>query len=110
MLRPLVLATVALLLCGCSPDKGFGEAKDVTADEYRDARPLTVDAATLNRVCEGDLPVGLIVEGEEFTISDLGDPAEADKAFLRYWAQDQSRPSGRKDLSPLVDDGLALCD
>lgn len=111
VLRTFALPGVALLLCACSPDKGFGEAKEISADNYGPAWPLTVSTAQLNKVCgEGDTAVGLIVDGQEFVIDDLDGPADASKAFLRYWAEDASRPSGRMDLSPLAADGRALCD
>jgi hypothetical protein len=101
---------MALLLCACSPDNGFGETKGITSDDYGAAWPLTVTAANLNRVCEGNTGVGLIVEGHEFVIDGLEAPDDVSEAFLPFWAEDTSRPSGRMDLSPLVDDGRELCD
>lgn len=101
---------VALLLCACSPDKGFGATKEVTAEDYGSAWPLTVDTAKLNKVCEGGRAVSVIVEGQQFVIDDLDSPDDASSAFLRFWAEDPSQASGHKDLSPLVDDGQALCE
>lgn len=111
VLRIFAFPCVVLLLCACSPDKGFGEVKEIRADDYGSTWPLTVDTAKLNKVCgEGDTAVGLIVEGQEFVIDDLDGPEDASKVFLKYWAEDASRPSGRMDLSPLTADGRSLCD
>jgi hypothetical protein len=111
VLRIFAFPFLVLLLCACSPDKGFGEVKEIQADDYGSKWPLTVDTAKLNKVCdEGDTSVGLIVEGHEFVIDDLDGPEDASKAFLKYWAEDASQPSGRMDLSPLTADGRSLCD
>lgn len=101
--RSLVITCAALVLCACSPDKGFGETKEVTSDDYGSEWPLTVDTAKLNKVCdEGNSGVALIVEGKTFVISNIASTDDADEGFLRFWAEDSSETSGRKDLAPIV--------
>jgi hypothetical protein len=108
--RSVVLSCAALVLCACSPDKGFGETKEVTADDYGSAWPLTVDTAKVNKVCDGDAAVAVVVDGKTFVISGLDKPDAANSGFLDYWLKDESQESGRKDLAPLVAEGESLCE
>jgi len=96
-----------LVLAGCSSDKGFGETNTVSSEQLGTAWPLTVDSAKLN--CK-DGWVSVFVDHEGFRIDDVAGPDDVSKKFLRYWATDASRDSGRRDLAALVSMGEALCD
>lgn len=102
----LVLALMVLMLGACSADKGFGEAKKVTSEEFGALWPLTVDSVTLN--CD-DGWISVFVEGEGFRIDDVTGPGGVDKRFLRYWATDESQDSRRRDVTSLIEEGETLC-
>lgn len=110
MRRSLAIAGLVLLLGACSPDKGFGETEDINADDFGSDWPLTVETATLNKVCgEGDTAVAIIVERKTYVI-DFDHPSQSPTAFLPLWAEDPTAESGRKDLGPLLDRAESLCD
>ncbi len=78
----LVSLVVVSLLCSCSPEKGFGESKEVSAGDYGSTWPLTVDSALLN--CNEDFVLVQVV-GHAFRIDGLTDPQHAHRKFLRLW-------------------------
>jgi len=110
VLRPAVVLSAVLIVTACSPDKGFGETTELSASDFGSAWPLTVSTAKVNKICDDDTSVALMVDGETFVISGVVVAADADSAFVKYWLEDNASESGRKDLTPLVAEGEALCD
>ena len=107
MYRVLLLVAVMSMTLACSPDKGFGESREVDADDYGTNWPLTVEAALLNCTPDGDLLIqidGRTIGLEATTVED------ADPALLRVWAEKPDTSGERMDLVPLIEDASELCE
>lgn len=107
MRRLIPCLGVVLLLGACSPDKGFGPAEEVEADDYGSDWPLTVDSALVNCGPGGGLLIQ--IDGRSFGLAGITDE-NVPPAFERVWASDPSRGDAHMDLSPLVEDARALCE
>src|SRR4051812_16572706 len=67
MSRPIVVAVFIIgFTSACSPDKGFGNTEDVSADEYGAAWPLTTATAKVGCSEVGRLSV--TVEGTTYVL------------------------------------------
>ena len=99
----------ALLLASCSSDKGFATL-EVSRDDYGAKWPLTVDRGVL--ACEpGEVATFTTPQGRSYGLEGMASEGDATAGFRRIWAADREGSSqSRSDLSPLVDDALALCD
>lgn len=104
----MLLTVAALWLASaCSPDKGFGEAREVRLDDYGADWPLTVETALLNCTPEGGLLVQ--IEGHAFEL-DVRTVEDAHPGFRRVWAKaPDARGDERMNLAPLVEDARELC-
>jgi hypothetical protein len=105
-LSALVIGATLVAVMACSPDKGF-KTRTVTADDYGDAWPLTVERAVI--ACEpGDVPT-VTVDGRTFRLDDET-PETAEPQLCRIWADSSAEKNGKKDMTVLREDALALCD
>ena len=101
----LFLATL-----GC----GAGNSKTVRAADYGDAWPLTVSEAKL--VCEGPYAVFLKVDDRYYGVNGMGRNYVNDRYLTdsypleSIWLHDPRAQDSRINISPLLDDGLVLCD
>ena len=88
----------------------MGNSILITASEFGDAWPFTVDQGTLS--CTGSNGIGEVL----FTVDDVtyavnnvarhqGIYADIDA----IWADSPSRPGLKKNIQPIIKRGLALC-
>jgi hypothetical protein len=94
-----------LLLPACSSHKGF-ESSEVSRSDYGTVWPLTVDGGVI--ACEPRNVATFTVNGRSYGLERLSTGADVPAGFRRIWAHDPVT-GARKDLSPLLDDSLALC-
>lgn len=107
MPRVLLLVAGISMTLACSPDKGFGESREVGAKDYGAKWPLTVETALLNCTPAGDLLIQ--IEGRAFGL-EATTVRDADPAFRRVWAENPDMSDERMDLAPLIEDARDLCD
>ncbi|QYJ05245.1 YebY family protein [Nocardioides panacisoli] len=103
---PLLMAAVFMTFA-CSPDKGFGESREVEAEDYGSDWPLTVESAILSCSPEGDLFVQ--INGRAFGLN-TATVEDADPGFRRVWAANPGNGGERMDLVPLIEDARELCE
>jgi len=113
MKRLLVLVAL-FAAAGCSSiDSSTGAGgTEVSRGNMGDDWPLTVDKGTL--ACNGSGGVGEVVftapDGTEYAVNGTA-KSGGYKDIRPIWADDESLGHGlKKDISPLIDKGLSLCE
>ena len=118
--RPLGLAgglLVLALVCGCSSSTTTGgtsggsdpQSKIVGRATMNDTWPLTVDEGLLR--CKGSNGVGQVtieVSGKKYAVNGSAKNDKANAAIDPIWANDTT-PGLKKNISPLIQEGLRLC-
>ncbi len=108
MRRLLLPVACIALLYGCSaPDSGFADTTTVERTDLGIAWPLTVDSALL--ACNNGV-VAMDVDGRVTIIDQDTGGRGTSRTFTDIWARDESQPTGRMDLTPLMEYGQTLCD
>jgi len=110
MRRLLLLVATMSVTVACSlgdGDKGFGESREVDAQDYGATWPLTVETALLNCSPEGDL--FLQADGHAFSLGPMT-VEDAEPALRRVWAENPDKSEERMDLAPLIEDARELCE
>lgn len=111
----VLIAAATLTACGSSdPDAEAAEPQPppneaaVTQDQYGDAWPLTVDEGVLR--CD---PVDQVIftgpDGNEWQVNGAAASAGYDD-IEPIWADNPSIDGAKVNISPLIDDGLELCE
>jgi Protein of unknown function (DUF2511) len=96
--RALLVSLVAASACSSSS----GNSEEVSRADLGSDWPLTVDSGTL--VCEGAGSVTFTVNGTTYAVNGLAEGADIDP----IWAD--SGDGLKKNIGPLIDRGLSLCD
>lgn len=108
MRRLLVPLAGIALFHGCSaPDSGFDDTTTVERADLGSTWPLTVDSALL--ACNNGV-VAINVAGRVTIIDQDTRMRGVSGKFIDIWARDESEPTGRMDLTPLMEYGQTLCD
>lgn len=108
-----LIAAFALALVGCSSASSStsgdsAHSKEVSANQYGDAWPLTVDSGTL--ACDGGAVTFTTTDGTVYPVNGTAMDQMQDGPDLHdIWANDPE-VKGEKKYMVLIDDGLKLCD
>jgi hypothetical protein len=108
-----VLALAAALIAGCGGDQsGGGDGDDpssitVSASDFGDEWPLTVDSGTLR--CEPPSAVVFETGGTEYGVNGMAVTNGYDE-IDPIWADDPEGISPKVSISPLIERGLELCE
>lgn len=111
--RPIVLGLLPLaLLAGCSSagEEDSEQSESVSKTTMGDSWPLSVDKGTLR--CNGSDGVGEVtieVDGKTYAINGSAKGNEAYEVIDVIWADDTT-PGVKKNISPLIQKGLGLCE
>ena len=113
-IRFLALAAV-LALAGCGGrDNGQGSAattgsQTVSRADFGEEWPLTVDSGVLS--CEGAGSVYFTADdGRRYAVNGTAMTAGDAQRIDAIWADDPTGLSPKKNIGPLIDDGLKLCE
>lgn len=108
-------AVVAILLLlgamGCSSKYVYEGREQVTRDQLGSRWPLTVDAGELR--CEGRIgqrTASIRVDGREYALSARTEGSGAAEPIDPIWALNPATPGFPRDLRPLLERALALCE
>lgn len=99
---------LALTACGGSDTGDDSSTITVSASDFGDEWPLTVDSGTLR--CEP--PSAVVFEtddGREYAVNGMAATNGYDE-IEPIWAEDPSGNAPRMNIGPLIDRGLELCD
>jgi hypothetical protein len=99
-------AVLSVSACG-SPDKGFGESREVHRSDVGSGWPLNVESVLLT-CSEGVVSVQF--EGRTDVIDRTTGTRGVSSRFVDVWSPDSSQPNGRMSLEPLVEHGESLCE
>lgn len=107
-----MLAAVVLALSGCSGETLTGR-EPVSRSAYGDAWPFTVDSGELR--CEGALGTRtavFVADGRTYALTARTQAQRLGEDIAPIWAELEfdAAPEARKDLQPIIDRALALCD
>lgn len=113
-----LLATLLLLVTGCggeANESGDGLAdneKQVSRENMGKRWPLKVDGGVLR--CDGADRTGAVVfvteDGTEYAVNGLAKSDDSLADIRPIWANDRELGMGlKKDIGPLIDQGLTLC-
>lgn len=108
LLLPLFLA-----LAGCtefSADKLSGNEVRITKQEYGGAWPFTVDEGVL--ACKGSGGLGAVVftvNGRTYGVNGIARGGKRYEDIDQIWANHPSNPGAKKNMSPITERGLKLC-
>jgi hypothetical protein len=113
-----LLATLLLLATGCggessgSRDELAENEKQVSRETMGKQWPLKVDGGVLR--CDGAAGTGAVVfvseDGTEYAVNGLAEGDDSLAEIRPIWANDRELGMGlKKDIGPLIDQGLALC-
>lgn len=103
------LAFIVVPLAFLAACSGGGQEATVTKSDMGAEWPLTVDEGTLQ--CEGSGGVGQVtieVDGTTYAVNGSAKGNEANEAIDPIWA-DGTTPGLKKDIGPLIQEGLRLC-
>jgi hypothetical protein len=122
----LVLAFATLAMAACSGNDNDGTSGQdtssseetqtsglsVSREEFGGDWPLTVDEGTLN--CEGAAEVGAVTftapNGVTYAVNGLAIGQDRWPEIDAIWADNPDIPGTKKNIGPLIDRGLELCD
>jgi Protein of unknown function (DUF2511) len=105
LLMARTFVVLALVLTGCG-SSGDGGGLEVSRADFGADWPLTVQSGTLN--CEGAGAVTFTTNGTTYAVNGLASGMDEWPEIDSIWA---NAPHGlKKDIGPLIDRGLELCD
>jgi hypothetical protein len=102
-----VVLSVAIVACAGTPGAG-GKSERVSRADFGEEWPLTVDSGVLS--CEEGGFVYFTADDTRYAVNGFaltkGDAPRIDA----IWANDPTDASLRRNIGPLIDRGLALCE
>ena len=117
MARVSLLVVLALCLCvGCGGgddggDGGGDEPGAVSKGELGEEWPFSVSEGVLH--CEGSGGVGAVTfeaDGTTYAVNGFAKELEAGADIEEIWANNPAIPGTKKNIGPIIDRGLALCE
>lgn len=78
----------------------------VSADDYGDDWPLTVSSGTLD--CQREA-VTFTTQGTTYAVNGMAESHDLGVDIEPIWADNPEIPGTKKNIGPLIDDGLELC-
>ena len=82
----------------------------ITASEFGDAWPFTVDQGTLSCIGHDDsVEVLFTVDNVTYAVNGLAKQSGRYADIRAIWADSPSRPGLKKNIQPIIKHGLALC-
>jgi hypothetical protein len=110
-----IVLAVPLVFGACGSDTSStsdGESNTVGRSDLGKAWPLTVESGELN--CEGSDGVGqatITVDGTTYALNGLAKSNDSNEDVQAIWAEDKKLGMGlKKDIGPLIDRALELCE
>ena len=110
LVLPFIAALTLVLVVGCGDDN----SRTITEADYGDEWPLTVPEATL--ICEAPSAVILKVGSNYYGVNGTGrtyverEYPQNGRDLERIWRLDPGGIGPRVSISPLIDNGLELCE
>jgi hypothetical protein len=107
--RALPAILLLAVACSSSGTDGGEQSKEVTRADFGDAWPLLVDGGTLE--CKGSDGTGAVTfrtGGTTYAVNGLA-KSQGARDIDKIWAPNPSIPGAKKNIGPLIDEGLRLC-
>jgi hypothetical protein len=103
----VVLAVCLCVGCGGSGDEPGAVSKAELGEEW----PFTVSEGVIH--CEGSGGVGAVTfeaNGTTYAVNGFAKDQDVGADIEEIWADDPTAPGLKKNIGPIIDRGLALCE
>jgi hypothetical protein len=101
-----ILVALSLAVVACQSAEGNSET--VSRAGIGDQWPLTVDSGVLS--CEGAGAVYFTADGTRYAVNGTAMTTEDAERITAIWADDPTGLSLKRNIGPLIDRGLKLCE
>jgi hypothetical protein len=102
-----VVLSLAIVACAGTPG-AEGKSESVSRADFGEDWPLTVDSGVLS--CEDGGYVYFTADGTRYAVNGFAMTKGDAPRINTIWANDPTGLSPRKNIGPLIDRGLALCE
>jgi hypothetical protein len=109
-MKQIAAATaLALALTGCGGSaSSSGDGETVSRADFGEEWPLTVDSGELR--CEGAGAATITADGTTYALNGTATSMNAGEDIDPIWEPNPDLPGAKKNIGPLIDRALALCE